>query len=120
MEINITEEIEKTLRVMIKGKWGNTLANLYKRYYIWANIAIIVIIGILFNTIISGIFNGILSTIISFIVACLWIWMNFVGPFAYMWGFGKKKEKTVSKIETPKTFIVGKEEVQDIEKEKST
>lgn len=118
MKVDITQIIEKTLRDMIKGKWGNTLANIYQKYWNPANFVIIGLIGVLLNYFITNIFHDFFGNVLGIIAMLGWIWLMSVGPLGYIWGFGKKEKKD-SKVDLqkPKLFTVERE-VQDIEQEK--
>lgn len=125
MEINITNIIEKTIKDLIKGTRGEQIAKLYRKNWNIANYAIIAGIGVLINYVVQaplqGTFHWMIANALGIFTAFLWNWINSVGPFGYMWGFGKKGKRYANepkvKTKTPKTFIVEKE-VQDIEKEK--
>jgi len=94
MEIDITQEIEKTILSMFKGPKGKQAAKLYRKYFSIINFTIIYGIGmLLYNTLFD------LNMFVAFIAMIFWTWSMTVGPLGRIWGF-KPKIKVESKLES--------------------
>jgi hypothetical protein len=113
MEINFTTMIEKGLNSIAKGTKWTRIANLYAKYSIQINFAIVYLIGFLLYFFTAPLFASgfsIFGSAISLFIAGAWTYVMTVGSFGYMWGFKpkpiiKKKVKAVKQsnqtAETP-------------------
>lgn len=86
--MDITTEIEKTIKSMFKGPRGDQVANLYHKYSSLINFTIIYGIGILLNTFLVN-----LNSFLGIIIALVWTWVMTVGPLGHLWGFKPTPEK---------------------------